>query len=137
MRPRHLALLAFALLAPACSPTENYTASLVGGSAVPPVQTGAQGNAAVTLDPTTNLMTYQVAHAGLSGPVTGAHIHGPAGTSGTGPIVVPFRNTDRTPIQGSASLTNAQVSQLRAGSYYINVHTARNPTGEIRGQIRP
>lgn len=37
--------------------------------------------------------------------------------------------------ESPAALTTGQVSDLLAGKHYVNVHTARNPGGEIRGQI--
>ena len=44
-------------------------------------------------------------------------------------------NFAASPAQGSAVLTDAQAADLLAGRYYINVHTAANPRGEIRGQV--
>ena len=41
------------------------------------------------------------------------------------------------PIMGSAMLTPEQIEDLLAGNYYVNVHTALNPSGEMRGQIYP
>jgi hypothetical protein len=38
-------------------------------------------------------------------------------------------------VQGSATLTDAQAADLLAGRYYINIHTAATPAGEIRGQV--
>ena len=40
-----------------------------------------------------------------------------------------------SPVEGSATLTDAQAADLMAGKYYINIHTAANPGGEIRGQV--
>ena len=40
-----------------------------------------------------------------------------------------------SPIKGEATLTDAQAADLVAGKYYINIHTAANPGGEIRGQV--
>jgi len=42
-----------------------------------------------------------------------------------------------SPIKGSATLTEQQVTDLMAGQWYFNVHTAENPSGEIRGQVLP
>ena len=40
-----------------------------------------------------------------------------------------------SPIEGSAKLTDEQVADLKAGKLYINIHTAANKAGEIRGQV--
>ena len=40
-----------------------------------------------------------------------------------------------SPLQGSATLTDAQAADLMAGRWYVNIHTAANPNGEIRGQL--
>ena len=50
--------------------------------------------------------------------------------------MVPFSNP-ATPIKGTVSLTPEQVTNLKAGKEYVNVHTQQNPGGEIRGQIKP
>jgi len=49
--------------------------------------------------------------------------------------VIPFKGKLKSPIKGSATLTDAQAADLAAGNYYVNVHTAANKDGEIRGQI--
>jgi hypothetical protein len=48
---------------------------------------------------------------------------------------VPFSGSPASPIKGSATLTDAQISDLEAGRTYINLHTANNKGGEIRGQL--
>src|SRR5206468_1549375 len=76
----------------------------------------------------------------LSGRPIAAHIHqAPAGTPG--PVIVPLDASAVTGTSGTFSgtstvaLTDAQVTVLQAGGLYVNVHTARNGSGEIRGQI--
>jgi hypothetical protein len=63
-----------------------------------------------------------------------AHIHGPAEPGANAPPVVPFANA-ASPITGTATLTDVQAADLAAGKWYVNVHTAANRGGEIRGQI--
>ena len=101
---------------------------------VPPNASPGTGRATVTLDRASKVLTWSVAYGGLTGPVTGAHIH--AGAEGTnGPVVVPF-TVSASPITGSATLTDAQVQQLAQGLWYVNLHTPMNPGGEIRGQLK-
>ena len=42
-----------------------------------------------------------------------------------------------SPLSGTATLTDAQIADLNAGKWYVNVHTAANKGGEIRGQLMP
>ncbi len=48
---------------------------------------------------------------------------------------IPFTGDLSSPISGKATLTAAQVADLTAGRWYVNLHTAKNPGGEIRGQV--
>jgi hypothetical protein len=97
--------------------------------------TAATGNAAVTYDTASKQVTWRITHAGLSGPPTAAHFHGPAQPGANAGVAVPIPNVATSPVQGSATLTDAQAADLLAGRYYINIHTAANPGGEIRGQV--
>jgi CHRD domain len=51
-------------------------------------------------------------------------------------VVIPF-TVMASPIKGSKVLTAAQEADLEAGKYYVNIHTAANKGGEIRGQLMP
>jgi hypothetical protein len=115
--------------APAATPT--YTATLAPGAGI--TSTG-KGTGTFTYDPATKTLTYNVAYFGLTGAATAAHIHGPADPGGNAPPVVPFASAT-SPISGTATLTDAQAADLAAGKWYVNVHTAANRGGEIRGQI--
>jgi len=114
----------------------NFKADLSGASEVPPVTTQGKGNATASLDTTTKTLTWTVDYSGLSGPVTAAHIHGPAAAGVNAGVLVPLGTNLANPIKGSATLTDAQVSDLEAGRTYVNVHTAENKGGEIRGQLQ-
>lgn len=73
-------------------------------------------------------------HAGLTGPALGAHFHGPGEAGKNAGIALPFKMV-HSPIQGTATLTENQATDLRAGMWYANIHTALNPGGELRGQM--
>jgi Cu/Zn superoxide dismutase len=111
--------------------TEAYTATLAPGAGI---TSSGKGTGAFTFDPAAMTLSYTVQHEGLSGPAMAAHIHGPADPGGSAGVAVPFASA-ASPITGTATLTEAQVADLRAGKYYVNVHTAANRGGEIRGQI--
>lgn len=113
-----------------------YEARLAGTQEVPPVNSGGSGTAEIQVNTDTKAMTWKVTYTGLSGTATGAHIHGPASPGQNAGVVVPFTNVTAQPITGQATITPAQYADLAAGRWYVNVHTAANPGGEIRGQLR-
>jgi len=118
--------------------TVHFSATLSGSEQVPPVSTAATGNVDATLDTDSKVFTYTATYSGLSGPAVAAHFHGPASEGANAPPVVPVPKADlASPIHGTATLTDAQIGDLTAGKWYFNVHTAANPGGEIRGQLRP
>lgn len=112
----------------------TLTASLSGASEVPPNGRTGSGSAEVTFNRETRDLRYTVRYSGLSGPATAAHIHGPAAPTANAPVVVLF-DTVASPISGTSRLSPAQAADLLAGRYYVNVHTAAHPGGEIRGQL--
>src|SRR5437870_11582428 len=93
------------------------------------------GNSAVTYDTSSKHLTLLITYAGLSRTPTAAHFHGPAAPGANAGVAVPIPNVATSPAQGSATLTDAQAADLLGGRYYINIHTAANPAGEIRGQV--
>jgi hypothetical protein len=101
----------------------------------PGVTSSGKGAATASLDTASKTLTWDVDYSGLSGPVTAAHIHGPADPGANAPVVVPFNGSLASPIKGSATLTDAQIQQLEAGKWYVNIHTEANKPGEIRGQL--
>jgi hypothetical protein len=122
-------------------PPIGYSAALHGGAERPGVQTTANGFATLTLDSGT--LTFHIAYNGLSGVATGAHIHGPASAGENGPVVINLEafnggafGTSGT-IQGSVAVNAATAAALRTGMTYVNIHTAANSGGEIRGQVVP
>lgn len=110
----------------------KFKADLAPG---PGIISSGKGNAMASLDTGTKMLTWTVDYSGLSGPATAAHIHGPADPGANAGIVVPFTGNVASPIKGSATLTDAQVAQLEAGKWYVNIHTEANKGGEIRGQL--
>ena len=120
--------------ATATAPTA-LTARLSGVSEVPAVVTNAAGAVEASLTPVSNVLTWKITYAGLSGPATGAHFHGPATIGQNAAVVVPIKAPLTSPITGSATLTPGQAAELLAGKWYVNLHTAANPSGEARGQV--
>jgi hypothetical protein len=110
------------------------TVPLSGQNEVPPNASGGSGTGKVELDG--NVLKWNVTYSGTTGPVTAGHFHGPAQPGSNAGVVVPFAGPLASPIIGSATLTPAQVDQVKQGLWYINLHTAANPGGELRGQVK-
>ena len=114
---------------------EKMKATLDGKSESPPNSSAGKGTADVDYDAATKKLTWKLTYSGLSGPPTAAHFHGPAEPGKNASVAVAIPNPSSSPVEGSATLTDAQAADLMAGKYYINVHTAADPAGEIRGQV--
>ena len=130
------AVLAFSAM-PAFAEVVKFTADLTAASEVPPTDSTATGKVEATLDTDSKVFTWTVTYEGLSGDATGAHFHGPAAEGANADPVVPLADPLASPINGNATLTDDQVTQLQGGQWYFNLHTAKFPDGEIRGQVKP
>jgi hypothetical protein len=114
---------------------EKLKATLDGKSEVPASTSAGTGTADIDYDAATKKLSWKLTYSGLSGPATAAHFHGPAEPGKNAGVKVPIPNATSSPAEGSAVLTDEQAADLLAGKYYVNVHTAANPGGEIRGQV--
>jgi hypothetical protein len=130
------AVLSAAFVSAASAATVSYTAHLSGRSEVPKTDSKGKGKLDATFDTQSRIFTYTLTFDGLSGPAAAAHIHGPANRAQTAGVVAPLGDKNPTsPVSGTVTLTDDQVKMLRSHKLYVNVHTAANPGGEIRGQI--
>ena len=120
---------------------KRFFASLDGAQETPPNNapaTTAKGTGLVLLNGNETAAFVGLQFQNLSSAETAAHIHG-AGAPGvsapilftltTTPVVNPLVNVQISP-------TTQQVSDLKAGLHYLNVHSTNFPNGEIRGQLR-
>jgi hypothetical protein len=114
---------------------EKMKATLDAKSETPPNTSTATGMADIDYDAASKKLTWKLTYSGLTGPATAAHFHGPAEPGKNAGVAVAIPNATTSPNEGSATLTDAQAADLLAGKYYVNVHTAANPGGEIRGQV--
>ena len=115
--------------------TTKLTATLSAASEVPPINSKASGDADVRIDVKDYKLSWTVKYSDLSGVVTGAHFHGPAIAGVNADVVVPINGDLSSPIKGEAILTAEQTAELLEGKWYLNLHTATHPNGEIRGQV--
>jgi hypothetical protein len=108
-------------------------ATLDGAAEVPSVTTTATGNAIVAVHPQTRAISGVSNFSGLT--ATSAHIHtGAAGVNG-GIVVGLTLGTGSATVPAGATLLEEQFASLVAGDLYVNIHSAANPAGEIRGQL--
>jgi len=117
--------------------TPTVSAKLSASAEVPPNSSAGSGTLEGRYNTDTQVLRWKVTYTGLSGPVTAAHFHGPAAPGTNTGVVVPFSGSLGSPIEGEAKLSAIQASDLLAGKWYVNLHTAANPGGEIRGQVTP
>ncbi|WP_428486608.1 CHRD domain-containing protein [Rhodopila sp.] len=129
------AAFAVAFVSAASAATVNYTARLSGVREVPKTDSKGSGHLNATFDTTTKVLTYTLTFQGLTGPATAAHLHGPAPRGQNAGVLIAIGKDVTSPTSGKATLTDDQVTDLTTGKMYVNVHTAANPNGEIRGQV--
>ncbi len=114
---------------------DEVKVTLSGDQEVPAVKTSASGGGTITINDDKSV-SGSVTTTGVAG--TMAHIHnGAAGKNG--PVIIPLtKSGDGTwSVAAGAKLTDAQFAAFKAGDLYVNVHSAANKGGEIRGQLKP
>jgi CHRD domain len=108
--------------------------TLAGDQEVPPVKSPGAGTGTITIGADKSV-SGSVMTTGIPG--TASHIH-EAAAGKNGPVIIPLtKNGDTYTAPAGAKLTDAQFASFKAGNLYVNVHTAANPGGEIRGQLKP
>lgn len=109
--------------------------SLNGDAEVPPVATSASGSGTITINPDMTV-SGAVTTKGLT--ATAAHIHiGAKGKNGPVAVGLTKDGDHGWMVPAGAKLTDVQYQAYKAGELYVNVHTAANKGGEIRGQLMP
>jgi CHRD domain-containing protein len=83
---------------------------------------------------TSAVITWRLTFSRLTGRAVAAHIHlGRRGAAGG--VAVGLCGPCRSGARGRASVSGSVLAAIESGRAYVNVHTPRNPNGEIRGQI--
>jgi hypothetical protein len=104
------------------------------------------GTATATIVKKNGTYTYTVTYTGMSGPLTGGHIHGPAPIGANASVIVPFNDATGAAASGTLTGTFATTNTLsisndsldvlmKNGNAYVNLHTQQFPGGEIRGPL--
>lgn len=92
------------------------------------------GLGAIEFDTDTNELSWTITWSGLTGTATAMHFHGPALPNQNAGVQLATALTSQ-PVMGSAILTAGQVTDLLNGLWYLNLHSAAHPGGEIRGTV--
>ena len=113
------------------APTTTTRFNGDGAQEVPPVTTDATAACYVSLNDAQDAVTFTCEHD--VNEVVAAHVH--AGAAGqNGAVVFPFADAT-SPISETFAINSSQVAELLAGNYYVNIHSAANPGGEVRAQV--
>jgi hypothetical protein len=129
-------LFAISALAPYSSiaAAADIKVNMSGAQEVPPVTSAGAGTGTITVGADKSV-SGSVTTTGII--ATAAHIH-EAAMGANGPVIIPLtKDGDKFSVPSGAKLTDAQFASLQAGNLYVNAHTAANPGGEIRGQLKP
>jgi hypothetical protein len=132
------AAVAFALASfstyPGNAAATDYKLTLKSDQEVPPVQSVGTGSGTITINDDMTV-SGSVTTSGIAG--TKAHIHA-AAAGKNGPVIVELKSDgDTWSVPAGSKLTAAQFASYKAGDLYVNVHTAANPKGDMRAQIKP
>ena len=107
---------------------------LSGDQEVPAVKSAGAAAGAITIGDD-GAVSGSVTATGFT--PTAAHIH-QAAAGKNGPVIVPFtKDGDKFSAPAGAKLTPDQIKAYKAGELYVNVHSAANPGGEVRAQLKP
>lgn len=145
------AVIVMGLATPAQAQIIRFTAELSGGNETPVVLTGAFAFATVELNVATQTVSWVIDVFNLPSGINNAHFHvGAPGIAGPTVVNIPFTATQSNDFRltGSATAANLNVrgdqgirswedflQSLQGGQTYLNIHTAVNGGGEIRGQV--
>ncbi len=111
-----------------------FNALLDAAQETTPNASTGKGWATATIDTAANTLSYYISYSGLTGAVTAAHLHGNK-LHGAGGGLKAALTVTASPMIGTVSYLQADEGALLAGQFYVNLHTAANGGGEIRGQV--
>ena len=111
----------------------TFNVMLEGAQETPPNAATGVGSGTAIVNTVANTITLNLNFSGLTGAATAAHLHGPGARGVPAGIKVAVGTT--SPITDVVSYAEADEADILAGNWYVNVHTAANPGGELRGQL--
>lgn len=130
------ALMAVLVFGAGSAGAAESTLTLTGAEETPPVKSMATGTAMITVNADKSVSGTVTTQGLVAGTV--AHIHlGAVGKKGPPVITLVKSGENSWTVPPGSKFTDQQYASYKAGDLYINVHTAENKDGEIRGQIKP
>jgi CHRD domain len=126
-----LTVAAAALAAPRGA---GWATKLDTAQEVPKAKGATGANGAFTATLTGSTLKWKLSFSKLTGPATAAHIH-LGGMGKPGNVVVPLCTPCKSGMTGTAKISAALKKDFTKHLLYVNVHTTKNPAGEIRGQL--
>ena len=133
MKKRCLLFMLLAVQFSAFATSYSLSATIDGTQEVPASGSAGIGSMVGNYNDVTNILTYTISYAGL-GSVTAMHFHGNA-AAGSNAGVKAGITVAASPVSGNVTVAEADEAAMLAGMWYINIHTAAFPGGEIRGQM--
>jgi len=115
------------------TPDTSVTATLSGSVEVPANPSLATGKAEGTFNESTKMLMLNITYTGFT-PVAW-HIH-KAAAGANGGVIFNLGTTFTSPFKFTQALNAEQEADLKAGLYYVNLHSTTYPNGEIRGQLK-
>lgn len=125
----------------------SFQARLQGSKEKIPNSVGATGYAIVELDTTAKTVRYRVVFSGLSrlssprryhdSMLPDIMFHGPKLPGTRAPELIFMIDHPVSPVTGVEHVNDRQIVELKTGQWYVNIHTAKYPAGEIRGWFEP
>ena len=128
-----LATALFAYSADSAQASSLFRGEMDGAQEVPATPSAGTGTAIVVLNDAEDTAFVSVTFSNLLGTQIDAHVHGPAAPGVDGPVVFPLPLGSFSALPWA--LTPTDVTNLKAGLLYVNIHTDLHPGGEIRGQL--
>ena len=119
-------------------PQYSISGTATGGQEVPPVETPGNGTVSGNYNSVTNELRYNISWTNVKAAPSMMHFHGPALPGENAPPIVNIMNFTAATTgtaSGTATLTDAQETDLLNGRWYYNLHTPNHPAGEIRAQV--
>lgn len=138
----HMVLIVLTVLALASIAADGgrkFTTMLTGAAEIPgPGDPDGSGTAAITLNPGTGEVCWEIHVSSIALPATGAHIHLINPATGFGGVVVPLSAPDATGhSSGCATADRDLIKDIiqNPEKYYVNVHSTEFPAGAVRGDL--